>query len=453
MAHTLQKVKTINLIQWLSYVLILCTVCSLTLVFSHSWPNGLSMTKLFLLDGTPYNADSWGPMISALKYIKGNLGDDVYDALFLKGVKFQYPLTSLLLFDLPSKFTGLSYDQLIVLFNLISRISVFGTALLTAHLLLQVLKRAKGLPAQVKPYNPVVLYGLVMLLTLMFYPLIQSYLLGQIQTLLTFLTTLAILCWLQNRKVAVGIIIGFICLIKPQLGLLLVWALLRREWKMFIPAAVVVSIFGAISLAMYGFKLNFEYFSVLSYLSHHGESYYVNQSVNGLMNRITFNGANLEWDQKFPAYSPLVYYVTLVSSLAFIGYGLFAGIKNRKPHVIEFCLAIMCITMASPIAWEHHYAILLPIFVVMSPFVCYYYQNSRKSLLLLAFGFLLITEYFEFVKVTADTPFNFLQSYLFFGACIMLYYLAAVAKKITTPGPVEVPYFTPDQLKKEEVYA
>jgi len=448
-----KKVKTINLCFWLISIVTSCLMCSAFLVLIHSWPNALAMSKLFLLDGNPFNSDSWGPMISALKYIQSNLGEDVYDALFLKGVKFQYPLTSLLLFDVPSRLSGLSYEQLSTLFNFISRISVFGTGLLSAHLLMQVLKRADGLPDQkTSPYNPVILYGVVMLLTLLFYPLIQSYLLGQIQTLLTFFTTLAIICWLQNRKVAVGIIIGFICLIKPQLGLVIVWAIVRKQWNLVIPAVIVVSIFGMISIAMYGFALNFEYLSVLSFLSHHGESYFVNQSVNGLMNRLTFNGANIEWDQKFPAYSPVVYYVTLVSSLSLIAFAMISGSKNRKPHVIEFCLAILCITMASPIAWEHHYAIVLPIFIVLSPFACYYYQERRRSLVVLGLGFLLTSQYFEITKALANTPLNFLQSYLFFGACIVLYFLAAIARKISRPLSAET--LTVDiDLVKEEVSA
>ncbi|MET1056285.1 MAG: glycosyltransferase family 87 protein [Pedobacter sp.] len=402
------------------------------------------MSKLFLLDGKPFNSDSWGPMIMALKYIGNNMREDVYDSLFQRGVKFQYPLTSLLLFDVPARLSGLSYEQLITMFNMISRICVFGTGLLTAHLLTQVTKRASGLPDQkTKTCNPVILYCLIMLLTLMFYPLIQSYLLGQIQTLLTFLTTLAILCWLQNRKIAVGVIVGFICLIKPQLGLLLIWAVIRKQWKMVIPAVVVGSVFVAVSIAMYGFALNFEYLSVLSYLSHHGESYYVNQSINGLMNRLTFNGANLEWDQKFPAYSAVVYYVTVISSLMLISFGLLTGFKNKKPHVIEFCIAILSTTMASPIAWEHHYAIVLPIFIVLSPFACYYYQNNKGALIVLGFGFLLISQYFEIAKAAANTPLNFLQSYLFFGACIVLYFLAAIAKKIAVNADRESTVITP----------
>jgi alpha-1,2-mannosyltransferase len=431
MASTLKKNEKISVLHWFVYILLSCLTFSLLLMVFKSNPNILSTAKFFLLDGRPLNADSWKPMISALNYIKQNSGGDLYNALFLKGVKFQYPLTSLLLFDLTERLTGWSYARITTILNLISRFAVFGTGLISAKILSVILQQNKHLKNRTYvPYGSLFLYLLVLLLTLMFYPLLRSYILGQIQTILTFLVALSILCWQYKKKAVVGAIIGFICLIKPQLGLLLVWAIIRRQWSMVISAAIVITIFLLISLALYGFDYNVEYLQILSFLSHHGESYYANQSVNGMMNRLMFNGENIVWNGKFPAYSPIVYAATVISSLIFILFGLFWNYKSRNPHLVDFCIVILSMTMASPIAWEHHYGIILPIFVVLSPFACYYFSDKRWALLILALGFLLTSQYIENTKYLASTSFNVLQSYLFFGACIILFFLFNVSRKL-----------------------
>jgi len=271
---------------------------------------------------------------------------------------------------------------------------------------------------------------LPLLITFVYYPLLQSYFLGQIQTLLTFLTALAMLCWIYEKKVLTGLLVGIICVIKPQLALLLIWAAIRKQWHMVIPGMTIVLICMLVSIGLYGFDNNIEYLRVLSFLSHRGESFYANQSVNGLMNRLLFNGENLEWDGKFPPYSPIVYAATLVSSLGFLSIGLLWNYKHKNPSIIDFCIILICTTIASPIAWEHHYGILLPVFLTLFPFACHFYADRKWVLLILISGFLLTSRYIETVKIFAPTSLNILQSYLFFGACIILFFLFRIARKL-----------------------
>ena len=57
----------------------------------------LGTTKSFLTHSQVY--DSWIPMLKAFRYLCLNPNGDLYgDILFKEGVKFQYPLTSLLIF-------------------------------------------------------------------------------------------------------------------------------------------------------------------------------------------------------------------------------------------------------------------------------------------------------------------------------------------------------------------
>ncbi len=375
--------------------------------------------------------DSWKPMIDALTLIKTTPNQPVYDILFQQGIKFQYPLSSLLIFDLPERILGISYIQISFLLDRISAICVPVFGFISAKILIGTLRKNEIQQISFRSKFEIRLtYVLVLVLTFLFYPILRSYSLGQIQTILTVLTALAMLCWQQDKKILVGLIFGLICVIKPQLGLILVWGAFRKQWKMVLSGLFVIGTFSLISIAFYGFDNNLQYLNVLSFLSRHGEAYYANQSINGLLNRFLFNGDNLTWDGTFPDYNPTVHIITLITSLLLILGGLLWRYKNRKPNIIELCIMILCTTIASPIAWEHHYAILFPIFLLMSPYVYIFYANNKGKIILFAIAYLLTSQYFEFVKIFAETKLNIVQSYLFFGACIILYFLFDISKKI-----------------------
>jgi hypothetical protein len=267
------------------------------------------------------------------------------------------------------------------------------------------------------------------MLTFFFYPIVISFRGGQIQTILTVLTATALLFWQYDKKILVGITFGLICLIKPQLGLVLVWGVIRRQWGMVLSGMLVICVFSLLSIILYGFENNLHYIDVLSLLSQHGEANFGNHSINGLLNRFLFNGENLGWDGTFPDYHPVVHTITLITSLILMGCGLLWRFKNQSPNIIELCIIIVCTTMASPIAWQHHYAILFTISLVLFPYFYRYNADKKGKLFLLAIAYVMISQRFEFTKLFADTKFNIVQSYIFFGACIMLYFLLNVSKQ------------------------
>ncbi len=281
------------------------------------------------------------------------------------------------------------------LFDIFSWFCIFLIALISARILIDLLKNQQQfISFRVSPgLETITVYLLVCMLTTLYYPIVISYNLGQIQTILTLLGVLSMYCWTLDKKYLVGLLIGIICLIKPQLVMILVWAVVRKQWRMVMAAIAVILPFLFISLWHYGLRNHLEYLSLLSFLSHHGEGYYLNQSMNGLMNRILLNGNNVHWSYGFPPYSSLVYTVT----------------------------------MASPIAWKHHYGILLTIFILLLPFAVYYYQNKKWVLLILIFAFTLSAQLIEFVRAFADSMLNILQSYMFFGACIILAFLYRIS--------------------------
>jgi hypothetical protein len=144
------------------------------------------------------------------------------------------------------------------------------------------------------------------------------------------------------------------------------------------------------------------------------------------MNRLLFNGNNLKWlADGFPPFNPAVYAATLIAAILLLGFALFWRM-NKKADVIDFALLILSLTMSSPIAWEHHYGILLPIFALFIPVCISQKVMGRYTIVYVLIAFFLTSQRLNFVNLLADTYLNFLQSYLFFGAVMVLWLLYKV---------------------------
>jgi hypothetical protein len=122
--------------------------------------------------------------------------------------------------------------------------------------------------------------------TLTFYPVVKAFTPGQIQVWINALFALALLAWMLGWKASSGVAIGLTCLIKPHYGLFLLWAAVRGQWR-FVVGCVSVGCLGlAASLAAFGLADHLDYLSVLLYMFQRGETFYPNQSINGLLNRL-----------------------------------------------------------------------------------------------------------------------------------------------------------------------
>jgi len=225
---------------------------------------------------------------------------------------------------------------------------------------------------------------------------------------------------------------------KLPLGLAFValWALLRAQ-RRFVAAFAAVGLFGlTLSVARYGIAPHIEYLDVLRFLTQHGESFWPNQSVNGLLHRWLGNGHNLTfytpgsefWLEHFPPYHPAVYLCTVASSILLLLAALRAP-RRREERGGPLDLAFACIaaTVAAPIAWTHHYGVLLPIFLIV-----YHAAHQRRLgnwfMAALAFCYLLAANLSSSTRQLAATAWNPLQSYVLFAA-LGLMVLVAMARE------------------------
>jgi alpha-1,2-mannosyltransferase len=380
--------------------------------------------------------DSWGIMSVSLEYAKEHHDKPLYSEIFFeRKLKFQYPPSSLFavaglvwlvgpeairteeceVYDLPTV-----NDVLGWFFILMS--AMCAAALLEIGLRRQQVPPASGAMVAAR-------FVIVLGLALTFYPLVKAYTLGQIQNWLNGLFALALLCWVTGWKVPSGVLIGLMALVKPQYGAFMLWALLRREWG-FTAALTATGIVGvAGSIMAYGFANHLDYLPVLEFLAERGETYYPNQSVNGLLNRVMVLIDPAHWtsidfdDHAFPPFSPLVSGGTLVASIVLLSAALFRrGNKGDPDRTFDFCTMALSLTMASPIAWEHHYGILLPVFAVLLASSL----GKWPRLVLVAASYVVISNFFPVANVLAWSYLNFAQSYLLFAALVVLVLLHTV---------------------------
>jgi alpha-1,2-mannosyltransferase len=371
--------------------------------------------------------DSWSTMAFAYNYVSHPHTTPLYTEIFFhRKIKFQYPPSALLAFGALNA-TGVQRvrfdDEYFGPWPSINDLLawIFVLAMIIAVAALFRIQFKKSIDSSGNNISFVLCAVISAGFTLTFYPVMKACTLGQIQVWLNSIFAVALLAWILRRKAISGVLIGLICLIKPHFGIFLIWALVRRERAFVIAFAITVGVGLAASVSTFGWADHIDYLRVLSYLGERGEAYYPNQSVNGLLNRLMSVGDpqhynNLKFEiAKFAPFDRWVYGATVVSSLAI----LLAAItwqNSAKNRAVDFSRMAVSITIASPIAWEHHYGILLPIFAIMLPIVL----HDRGRTFWLTVSYVLVSNFIPITNMLAPTYWNFSQSYLFFGAIILL---------------------------------
>ena len=412
-------------------ILFFLNVAVINGLFELSFPGGVRDTVLAHTRDVfraQSGDDSWGPMAAAYDYLKEPHVKPLYQAVFFEdGIKFQYPpsalfaLQGMLLFG--EDRVRVSDEMVFAGAPPINDILGWGflaiTALATAGLVEAGLRQAG---AERRSNTLTILRAVTVTgITLTFYPVVKAFTLGQIQLWINSIFALALLCWVWQQRIASGVLMGLICLMKPHYGLFMLWGVLTREWR-FVLACSVVGATGLIySIWTYEWVNHLDYLRVLSFMSERGESYYANQSINGLLHRLASLSApqlynNATFDAfRFPIYSSWVYWGTLVSSAVI----LLAALLRRRSATyrrLGFAILAVSLTIASPIAWEHHYGVLLPVFGLVAA------ANTGRAatLVLIAGAFLFVSNFIPAFNLLAETPFNFLQSYMLAGGLFFL---------------------------------
>lgn len=384
--------------------------------FLTNYPSTLGSLRKWLIAEAGY--DSWRAMRFAYEWLRESHAVTVYQEIFFnRHSKFQYPLTSLLPFA-ALDFLGIeTYDYRL---NRLNALLHLGGAVATAAASVLMMRKIRG---HLDTTLTLVASALGITVFVTFYPTMRAYELGQVQVWINTLFCFAGIVWLLDRKFLVGMLIGVICLIKPQFSLFLVWALVRREWGFMAGWAAVVIPGLAVSLYLFGFANHWDYLAVLQYLSQRGEVFYANQSINGLMNRFLGNGVSQSFKpSEFPPYNLAVHIGTMVTSLLIAAFVLFYRPKNG---FFDFLIAGLGFTIASPIAWEHHYGILPIYFVALFLAILSLPPDANRRLLFIVLAVALVVggNFYAVLKPLGPGFASLAQSYLLFAAVAVFWLL------------------------------
>ncbi len=371
--------------------------------------------------------DSWLPMLKSLDYFRDHPTEPIYYAKLYDTLI--YPLPSLFPMMLIRKL-GFGAHELRVL-AWTSWLAVVGVLLAVLAIARQELRRRGG---SLSVATVVALTAL----WIGFYPLFKGYALGNASTFLTL--TFAVLTWLWSRghERVGGVLVAAMTMVKPQFVLLILWFALRKKWGALASALIFAALMFAISFAVFGVQNNLDYLKVLASLSHKAQSHYGNQSMFGTLNRMTFHGENLPYHPfVYSPNIPWIYRVTVATSLLFMAAGLFFPWGKLRGSAGDLGAMAILSVAASPMAWEHHYGIVFAV-LAWTWFAYGAWQTSKPWLLALS-AFLTmnaLSPIHQFLSMHAG--WNILQSYLYFGALLLVILLMRLARTETAGTPTRL---------------
>jgi hypothetical protein len=260
----------------------------------------------------------------------------------------------------------------------------------------------------------------ILILGVLFRPIGLALLEGQVQLLITACFGISLVLWQGGLATSSGATLSLTCTFKPQLGLFMFWGLIRRQWRFAIGFAIVTSILLAASSLHFGLRNHLDYLPVLNYLSHHGEAFYPNQSLNGMLNRLLHNGDASIWNlHDYPPYNPMVYWPTAIFSLICIVCGLWIPVRDGWQGTSADFLLFGCLTvLVSPIAWHHHYGGFYYLFIYL--LARHEQIFAQWKWLWLALAYLVMVDRFPRLDEYLYGLPSLLDNYLFFGSILAL---------------------------------
>lgn len=374
--------------------------------------------------------DSWRFMIRAYEEFHYADPEPIYPAIFFgEEHKFQYPPTSLLLLE-----AGLAVDRalhggasvrgLLAILNALSWLSVLALVYCSIRITLP-----SGAPAGRERFDAIVRAGAIFALVLIYYPVLDGYELGQVQTLISALFAGAVWRWLGGGFASAGALVGVACLFKPQYSVIVLWAALRRHRRFTAGALVVVAAGAAASVALFGLENHLDYAKVLGFIGARGELYTNNHSVNGVLNRLRWpdDPAIFEFTRHtFPNFDPVVFWGTFWSWVGSTAFSLAWRARGPEPRasVTELMLVTAVCTIVSPVAWRHHYGVLVPIYALLAATADDAAHPRRLRAALLASAILTGLDWEPVARrlhgAALGLPLSPLQATTLWGACIAI---------------------------------
>lgn len=247
-------------------------------------------------------------------------------------------------------FAGLSYPKAIFVWNLLS-LAALGVSI-------GLIVRGLGLPFSLWALCPLTV------LLLACSPLAEQFFFGQSNLLLLLLLTGVWLAQRAGRLVGAGLLLGTATVIKLFPGFLLVYFVLRRQWKAVAATAVTFVGLTAGTAAVLGPQTYRTYIQEVLPSVASGRSAWSNASLAGFWSKL-FDPASepdLPWPRTQPLWpSPALARAGTLLSCAGVVVALVwvcrrAQTRAERDHA--FGVAVIAMLLVSPITWSHYFLLL-----------------------------------------------------------------------------------------------
>ncbi len=285
-----------------------------------------------------------------------------------------------------------------------------------------------------RPFNPIGSWRLalgLLVTTTLWHPLMRAVELNQASVLVTFFLGASWAATRYGKQALAGILCALAVAIKPQLVLvipLLYWHARRTAVVTGITSLILM----CISLAYAGWDAHVQYLTRVLPSLLPGYAFYPNQSWNGLIGRLFFSEHAALFlivpDDPLVRIAPAVL-GTL--TLLYFGVTIRALPRVAEMRVDVFGLSWLAATVASPIAWEHHFApglfCLGWLYRRISEASPQRQRSVEKPVMGLVVAAVLMGSYFE-VRPLLHPLAMVLDSYVLAGALLLGYFWLALLK-------------------------
>jgi len=215
----------------------------------------------------------------------------------------------------------------------------------------------------------------LLFLLLNFAPIFSNLNLGQVSILIFLLVASSFYLFKKRKDFWTGVLLAFATMFKITPGLLIVYFLWKKEYRVFFSALFSLIILFLLSIVLVGIETNYFYITkILLPLARSRIPHPSNQSYLGFFLRLFSN-------------SDFANTLSIAASLITL---MLAGFCCRKKvdrsdfrFNLEFSLVITAIFLISRVTWEHHLVWLLFPFIT----ILVYLTEMRKIFLLVALAF------------------------------------------------------------------
>ncbi len=244
-------------------------------------------------------------------------------------------------------------------------------------------------------------------LTFAFYfPAKFTFGMGQINTLLLFLTVLSIYSLNKNKDYLSGVFLSLSVMIKFFPLMFLPYLIIFKKWKMLISFLITSLVILFVTLVFIKPNINIYFYKdVLPTLIGGWKTEYYNQSLSGFLGRLMDNGYQREMLRIF-----------ISSALILISFLVIIKNNSKKTNVINLILSLLVTLtlLINNFSWQHHFIWLIFPFIT----IFYFVKNEKlnwKYYSLLVLSFVLVS--FNIKNPNLINP--IFISHVFYGTLIL----------------------------------